>query len=222
MKKHMKQQILFILILLNCTVAYSQTFEGWITYRKDFLNPNPKMFADSLWKKTIKKKYGERGYILQKNFYKRGKYSSEIDAVTENGFQVFNQNDKLLYAWKANSDTVVTINTKKSMYDLIEISSNTALDTILNIPCKSIIVKKALGQTIIWYNNEILKVDAKLYKGHKYGHWEQILAKIGCLPLKIEENGYIIQTAIEYKEEQVDENKFVIPKFKTKIENPFN
>lgn len=48
------------------------------------------------------------------------------------------------------------------MYDLIEISSNTALDTILNIPCKSIIVKTALGQTIIWYNDEILKVDAKL------------------------------------------------------------
>ena len=77
----------------------------------------------------------------------------------------------------------------------------------------------------LWYNSDYFTMDAAMYKGHKYGHWEQILKKIGCLPLKMEQEGFmthIVQTAIDFKEESISDNQFSIPKFKTIIENPVN
>ena len=77
----------------------------------------------------------------------------------------------------------------------------------------------------IWYNKDHFKMDPSLFKGHKYGHWEKILQKTGCLPLKMEQKGlmsHIVQTAINFKEENINDAQFIIPKFETVIENPVN
>ena len=74
----------------------------------------------------------------------------------------------------------------------------------------------------VWYNSAFFKMDANLYKGHIYGHWEQIIDKIGCLPLKIEQTGFmgnVTQIAIEYKEKTVEDSRFEIPEFKEVFTN---
>jgi hypothetical protein len=220
------KKILWILFLtFTDTASFGQTFEGWITYKLEALNPNPKMIPDSIWQQGIQEQFGERGHIIQKYFYKKEKYLSEMDAGKEKGFQAYNTKDKLLYSWQLNSDTAITVDSRKYTDELIEIIDIENADTIMGIPCKSILVKSTLGQMTLWYNADYFKMDAILYKGHKYGHWEQILKSIGCLPLKMEQKGFmthVVQTAIDFKEEPIDDLQFSLPKFKTIIENPAN
>lgn len=221
----LRQQFCILILAFTVSISYGQTFEGWITYKMEALNPNPKMIPDSSWQKGIKKQFGEPGYIIQKYYYKKDKYISEMAAGKETGFQAYNPKDKLLYSWQPDSDTAITVDSRKYMDELVEIIGNEAVDTILGIPCKSIAVKSKMGQTTLWYNSAYFKMDASMYKGHKYGHWEQILKKIKCLPLRMEQKGFmthIVQTAIDFKEEPIDDNKFSIPKFNSIIENPMN
>ncbi|MGB1040690.1 MAG: hypothetical protein ACPGVD_07445, partial [Flavobacteriales bacterium] len=178
----MKKQILFTLITLMSFTYFSQTFEGTITYKMEALNPMPERIADSIWQKAIKKQFGENGYMLQKYFYKKGNYVSEINTGLQKGFQAFNPKDGLMYSWKKNSDTATTLNSKTYSDKVVEIIDSKETDTILGIPCKSIIIKSQLGEMILWFNSKHFKMDAKFYKGHKYGHWEEILKKTGCLP----------------------------------------
>jgi len=226
MDKHkLIQKLCILLLAFTVSFSYGQTFEGWITYKVEALNPNPKMIPDSTWQNGIKEQFGERGYIIQKYFYKKDRYISEIDAGKETGFQAYNSKDQLLYSWQVNSDTAVTVDSREFMDELVEITTSEALDTIMGISCRSILVKSKMGQITLWYNNAYFKMDASMYKGHKYGHWEQILKKIGCLPLKMEQKsymGHIVQTAMDYKEESINDNKFNIPKFKTVIESQLN
>ena len=224
-KQTLRQKLCILLLTFTVSISYGQTFEGWITYKMEALNPNPKMIPDSTWQKGIKEQFGERGHIIQKYFYKKDKYISEMDAGKETGFQAYNTKDKLLYSWQLDSDTAITVDSKKYLDELVEIKDSEAVDTIMGISCKSIIVKSKMGQMTLWYNSDYFKMDASLYKGHKYGHWEQILKKIGCLPLKMEQKGFmthIVQTATDFKEEPINDNQFTIPKFKTIIENPVN
>lgn len=221
----LKQHICVLHLTFAVSICYGQTFEGWITYKVEALNPNPKMIPDSTWQKGIKEQFGERGHIIQKYFYKKDKYISEIEAGKTSGLQAYNSKNKLLYSWQLNSDTAITVDSKKYMDELVEITDSEEVDTILGIPCKSIQVKSKMGLKTLWYNRDYFKIDASMYKGHKYGHWEQILKKIGCLPLKMEQKGFmthIVQTATDFKEESINDNKFTIPKFKTIIENPVN
>ncbi len=221
----MTRQILIALITLLSFTSYGQSFEGTISYKMEALNPNPEMIPDSTWQEGIKSQFGEKGFMLQKYFYKKGNYISEIEAGDAKGFQAYNSKDGLLYSWQDKSDTAITVNSKKFMYELIEIIDSEETDTILGIPCKSVIVKSKMGKMTLWYNPDYFKMDSKFYEGHKYGHWEQILKRIGCLPLKMEQKGFmthVVQTAIEFEEIPIDDKKFDIPKFKELIENPMN
>ena len=219
------RQLCFIVLTFLISISNGQTFEGWITYKMEAFNPNTELIPDSTWQNIIKEQFGERGHILQKYYYKNDQYISEIDAGKQTGFQAYNVKDKLLYSWQLNSDTAITVDSRKYMDELIEITDNETVDTILGIPCKSILVKSKFGQTTVWYNSDYFKMDASMYKGHKYGHWEQTLEKIGCVPLKMEQKGFmlhIVQTAVAFKEEPINDIKFTIPNFKTIIENPVN
>jgi hypothetical protein len=212
------------LCFIKC-ITYGQSFEGWITYKHETLNPNKKMIPDSTWQKKIKEEYGNRGYMLQKYFYKQGNYMSEFEAGKEKSYQAFNPKNKLIYSWQANSDTAVTSNSRKSFDEFVEFKESKKIDTIMGIVCKSIILKSKMGKITLWYNPNYLKMDPTYYKGHKYGFWEEIVKKIGCIPLKMDMQVLMInmvQTAIEFKETNIDIKKFEIPKFKEVIENPIN
>ncbi|WP_026704369.1 hypothetical protein [Flavobacterium soli] len=220
-----KKQFITFILALTCCLSFGQNFEGWITYKLEALNPNPEMIPDSTWQKGIKEQFGERGYILQKYFYKKDKYVSQMEIGTQKGFQAFNPKDKLLYSWGMNSDTAVTVDSKMYLDAFKEILESDKTETILGIPCKSVIVKSNMGEMTLWYNPNYFKMDAVLFKGHKYGHWEEILKKIGCLPLKMEQKGFMahtVQTILEYKVETLDDALFTIPKFKELIKNPMN
>jgi hypothetical protein len=225
MKKHFFKHCVLVVMLLLSFSARSQNFEGSITYKVEVANPMPDKISDSDWQKIKKEKFGEKGYLVQKYYYKENNYLSEIEAGNQKGYQVYNPKDGLLYAWQLNSDSAVTVDSKKTLDTFVGFKESEKTETILGIPCKSVIVETSFGKTILWYNSNYFKMDAKFYAGHTYGHWEQILKRIGCLPLKIESAGlmnHMVQTAIEYKQTSVSPEQFKIPAFKVVIANPIN
>ncbi|MEZ4970912.1 MAG: hypothetical protein R2814_14880 [Flavobacteriaceae bacterium] len=213
----MTKQILILLWAVYSITANSQTFEGFITYKTEALNPEPTMIPDSIWQQGVKEQFGDKTYMLQKSYYKEGRYTSEIDAGKEKGFLTYSPEDGFLYSWQENSDVAVTINTKTNTDEPIKIMDSKQLDTIMGIPCKSIIVKSDTGEMVLWYNTDYFRVNPKLYKKHKYGHWNRIMEKIGSLPLKTEQKkfmSHIVQTMIDYKEMEINDKIFQLPEFK--------
>jgi hypothetical protein len=172
---------------------------------------------------VLAEKFGKKGYMEMKCYYQQNKYAAEIQAGTEKGFQVYNPKNGLLYAWQSNSDTATTINTKKSRDEFMEIFESEEIDSIAGIPCNQIVVQSSLGKTTVWFNKEYFKTDAKYFKGRVYGHWEEIVKKIGCLPIKIKQETFINaseQILIDYDEIAVDKKVFEIPTFKVIEETP--
>lgn len=214
----------FMLVFI-WSAGCAQSFEGSITYKVEALNPNPKMIPDSTWQRVVQQQFGAQGYMVQKYYYKGSNYLSEIDGGKQKGYQLFNPKDKLLYSWQNNSDTAITVDSQKYMDKIEEIKKLDVSETILGIPCTAIVIKSTLGEMKLWYNAQYFKMDTNLFKGHVYGHWEAIVKTLGCLPLKVEQKGFmahIIQTATAYKEEAVDDARFILPAFNTIIANPVN
>ncbi|RYC52324.1 hypothetical protein [Flagellimonas olearia] len=221
----MTRYLLILMMMVFGDAVSSQTFEGSITYKIMALNPEPTMIPDSIWQQGVKSQFGDRGYMLQKYHYKHANYISEIDAGEETGFQSYDPKKGLLYSWQKDSDTAIMVNTKKETDTLIEIYDAEQTDTIMGIPCKSIVVKSNMGEMTLWYNPDYFKMDPSYYKKHRYGHWDRILAKIGCLPLKMEQKkfmSHIVQIMVDHKEIAVDKERFEIPKFREIIESPTN
>lgn len=216
---------LFIYMLFFCSCAYGQSFEGIITYRLEAFNPNPKLISDSVWQVNVKKEFGVKGEIIQTYYYKDENYKSETKSDVKIGYQVYNPKDKLIYSWNKESDTAITVDSRKYVDEFIEIKSTEDKDTILGIPCVSVLVKSKLSKITLWYNSDQLKIDAKHYTGHKYGHWEQITKELKCLPLKIEIKGFMVhmvQTAISFENKPLENKIFELPTFKQVLINPVN
>lgn len=219
----------FKILLLTVTLSswfsvYGQDFEGYILYKTEVLNPNPKMIPDSIWQKSMKDIFGNQNYFLQNYYYKKDRYLSVIETGNDKGFQAYNPKDKLIYSWKINSDTVKTVSSESYIDEVTEIIDSELTDTIMNIPCKKIIINSKLGQTTIWYNSDYFKVDDKYFNNHLYGNWIQILQKTRCLPLKMEQKSFMthtVQTALEYKKTPLKDELFNIPEFKEVIKSPF-
>ena len=218
-------KITFLLAFFVCSVSAAQTFEGWISYKIEPLNPSPELIEDSTWKAIVNEKIGEIGFITHKYYYSNGKYISEIIAGSEAGYKAYNPNDSLIYSWKKNSDTAISVNSKMYLDEFIRISDYGSTDTILGIPCISVLVKSKLGEMIIWYNKDFFKLDKQYFTDHKYGHWNEIIKRLECLPLKIQQYGvkpFHLQTAIGYSTRKLDDRVFEIPEFKAIIQRPFN
>ncbi|MEO5967517.1 MAG: hypothetical protein ABIP68_07600, partial [Ferruginibacter sp.] len=101
MNKHLFSRAFWIIIFsFSTTISYAQSFEGWITYKLEALNPNSEIISDSLFQEIMKEQFGDRGYMVQKYFYKGDNYISEVDAGKQIGYQGYNIKDKLIYAWQ--------------------------------------------------------------------------------------------------------------------------
>ncbi len=221
----MNTKILITLLLITFFTSFGQNFEGTITYKIQMINPYPNQISDSIWQIKQREYYGKDGFLLQRYFYKDNKYKSEIATDDLKLYEVFNPKDKLIYTWDSNSDSLITKKSNCFYDEFFEMSDTNETQKIMNIVCKSFILKSRFQKITIWYNSDYFKVDPKLYKGHLYNHLNQIFQKIECLPIKIEkygEMGRLIQTIIDFKEEVISDEIFKIPNFENIVESKEN
>lgn len=214
-----------VLCLLISVTGFAQSFEGSITYKLEAMNPNTKLIPPERWKEEIIKIFGTEGYGTQQYYYKNTNYTSKTAGGNNAGTQTYNPADGLLYSWSNSADTAYTVDTHKSLDELVEITHLEGTETIMDVKCQSVLVQSKFVKMTLWYNPDHLKMDASLFEGHVYGHWHAILKELGCLPLKMEQKGFMVhmvQTCINYKEGPVDDAKFAMPEFKAVLANPIN
>ncbi|TRX00130.1 DUF4412 domain-containing protein [Flavobacterium gawalongense] len=213
----MNRIFLTITLFLSTIVSlYSQSFEGTITYKNELINPDPATITQETWNTQTMTSLGERGYILLKYYYKGNHYMSESIVGNEEGYQMYDPISKLVYDWQKGSSQATASNTTISTEVVSGIEYLNDKETILGIECNILVITSNEGTMKLWYNKEYLKMDALLYSGHKSGNFEYILNEIGCLPLRIEQKGnmtHAIQTAIEIKEQKLENTIFTLPTF---------
>jgi len=164
----------------------SESFEGYVTYKITSVKPDG--IPQEQWDEKLKEIMGDQGYFLKKNYYRPNQFTSDINSGLEEGFEVYNPSDSLHYSWQVNADTVYTQNHNKESFitikDFIELDT---VATINDISCKAMKVKFTIGQVIVWYNPEIIKISGNDYKGTSFE--KEIIAKINTLPVKAEVGG---------------------------------
>ena len=213
------KKALYLIFILFTSICFAQSFEGRITYKTTMGNTYPDMFTDSVFKeKVLKPIFGEQGFMLQTYYYKGHQYMSEIATGLENGFEVYVPNEKKNYAWKANSKQVVVNKTDvhSELDAFVEFIETKEIDTILNIPCKKVLLKSKMGTGELWFNTDYLKVNAADYADFKLDHKAIIFQKYGSLPFRTR-MGTITVEVIAFESMEVPMEKFELPEFESEI-----
>ena len=217
---------IFCLALLGCSTTSksvtnlkteSESFEGYATYK--ITSVKPKGIPQKDWDMKLKEIMGEQGYFLKKNYYRANQFASDINTGLEVGMEIYNPEDSLHYSWHTKADTVYTQDHNKE--SRIKIKEFIALDsttTINNILCKAVKVKFTIGQVIVWFNPDIIKMAGNDYKGTSFE--KAIVENIKTLPVRYEIPGMLIIEMIDYKSTPLDDKIFKIPSYKKVIELP--
>ena len=205
-----------VVSLFANTFIYAQSFEGWIEYRLDTKNPMPEKIPDEIWDQKMKEKLGGSEYMIQKYTYKGSNYKSEIKLGEQSSVQLYKPEEALLYNWDKGVNTAVTYNTKENKDKIVEVKEYSETEKILDIECKKITIVTEQGEVSYWFNENYLKMDAKLYESHKFNNYVDFLKLSKSLPLKIEVKQFMIHmvfTALKYEYMKIDDNIFTMPKF---------
>lgn len=212
----------FAFVLGTMFSVYSQSFEGVVKYKIQFLNPDPnKVTQASLDAQTLPS-VGEAGYALLKYYYKGNYYKSESIEGNVESFQLYDPINKLVYDWQKNSNQASTDDTTISDNEILGIKYLTGKETVIGIACNMLVISTNEETIKLWYNDKYLKMDATLYSDHKSGNLDFILKKIGCIPLKMEQKGnmtHVVQTVLEIIPQNVDNSVFVLPTFSSVTSN---
>ena len=213
----MKHTLLTALLSVFVMIAFGQSFEGTVTYEMEIKNPMPDKIPDSLFFASI----GGASKFTQVYNYKDNLYKSEIK---ETGLvQSYDPKANRLYSYNAAKDSAAWSDGSKYMDELVEIRKLDEKETILGVECNVIVIKSTLAETTYYYSDRY-KMDPKLFKGHKYGLWEDYLKETGALPLKFVVKSpfsNMVTTAVDIKEEALSNDLFKLPKFKSVVKNPF-
>jgi len=207
------------------SVLTSQLFEGTITYKIEPQNPNPEMISAPDFEEGLKEVFGERGYMVQKNYFKERSFLKEIEAGDEKGYQLYHQEDYLIYSWQEGASEAITLDSRKYMDEIISLTHDDETEEILGFTCKKITIKSKLGEMSVWYNKEHFMSDATFFVEHTYAHWGEIITATSALPLKIVTkgiSGHFVQTAIDYSKEEIDDDIYELPEFTSVSANPMN
>lgn len=207
-------------LLFVCGFVNAQSFQGWIEYRIDTKNPMPDKISEEMWQQKMKEKLGGAEFMIQKYYYKGANYMSEVKLGEQSSFQLYNSKDHMLYNWDKGTNTAVTFNTKENDDKITDVKEFSETEEILGITCKKVTVFSDKGEMSYWYNSDHLKMDPKLYEGHKFGHFEELLKKTNSLPLKIELKQFMVHMVFisaKYEETSVNDSHFVLPKFEEVI-----
>ena len=216
MMKNIFLKSIIAFLLLASTFSYAQSFEGKIEYRLDTKNPIPEKISDEDWNQKMKEKLGGVEYMIQKYTYKESNYLSEVSVNGKSSFQLYKPTEALLYNWEEGTNVAATYNTKENKDAIVEIKEYEVTEKVLDIDCKKITIISEQGEVSYWYNEDYLKMDPKLYAGHKFSHFEEFLKKTNSLPLKIELKQVMVHmvfTALKYEDMKIDDNIFTLPKF---------
>jgi hypothetical protein len=205
--------ILLVLIGIKC---HSQNFEGIITYKVKYTNPNSKLIPDSIF-------YAESDITyIEKRYYKGNKYKFIAEINGKREIELYDPNKNRLYTYSENDDFASWTDTTKSLDKIVDVVEldDTEIE-ILGLNCRIVGFQIGGGQLLFAYSNK-LYLNAELYKNHKYDCWSEFLSMTNSVPLAIKIStpwNKRSMKAIEIEKIEISEVEFEVPNFKTLIES---
>ncbi|WP_281298568.1 hypothetical protein [Flavobacterium limnophilum] len=170
----MKLKNLAILCLFLSTItAFSQNFEGKISYANAFKSKNAQI-TDQQWAAMLG--------TTQEYSIKGGDYKS-ITNGTFVQWQQYSNKDNKLYIKMANSEILLWNDGSIQGDEVLKVELNKKVTEILGYKCDELILTCKSGVQKYYFNSK-LSVDAKLFANHKFGNWFDYLSKSNSLPLK--------------------------------------
>ncbi len=194
---------LIVILLLLIIKVEAQPFEGEVIYENSYTSKIPSISSEEL---------SNMMGTTYEYYIKNDKYKS----VTNGNFaqmQVYIPSENRLYSKLSVSDTLHWSDGNNNMDEAIsyEIKKNQA--EILGYKCNALIVLTKTGKSTYYFSKKI-KVDPELYKNHRYGNWNLIMAQTKSLPLKIETEKpqfTMVSTAVEITEMELEDSFFILP-----------
>lgn len=197
------KNLAFFCLFLTTITAFSQSFEGKITYANSYKSKNTKI-PDQQWTAMLGS--------TQEYFIKEGEYKS-ITNGTFVQWQQYSNKDNKLYTKMANTETLLWNDGSIQGDEVLKVELNKKVTEILGYKCDEVILTCKSGVQKYYFNSK-LSVKTKLFVNHKFGNWFDYLSKSNALPLKsiIDTAQFTMEsTATEVKPSKLDPKMFELP-----------
>jgi hypothetical protein len=209
----MKKIFTTSLTILAFSTAFSQTFEGIITYQNSFKSKLPNM-TDEQFNSMMGTK--------QEYYIKGGDYKSVTNGLFSQ-WQIYINKENKLYSKMSNSEAILWNDGSVPNDSVISVQLNKGVTEILGYKCDELILTCKSGVQKYYFNSK-LAVDTKLYAHHKYGNWYDYLKRSNALPLKIiidNEQFTMESVALEIKHTKLEDKEFKLPENAKAEKNPY-
>ena len=197
------KNIAILCLFLSTITAFSQSFEGKITYTNTFKTKNTKI-TDQQWTTML----GSN----QEYFIKDGDYKSITNGTFVQWQQYINAENRL-YIKMANTETLLWNDGSIQGDEVLKVEVNKKVTEILGYKCDEVILTCKSGIQKYYFNSK-LAVNTKLFANHKFGNWFDYLSKSNALPLKsiIDTAQFTMESiATEVKPTKLDPKMFELP-----------
>lgn len=149
-----------LFLMIPVLITSAQSFEGKIVYQNTYKSKMPSVNDDQF--KTM---MGDR-----QEFYAKGPNYKSVMNGTMMKWQLYLAKDNRLYNKMAMQDALLY--NEGSVYNdsIISYEINKGVTEILGYSCDELILTTQQG-TQKFYYNPVTKIDAELFKAHKFGNW---------------------------------------------------
>jgi len=196
--------LLFILSLsFQDNVSATNYFEGWIKYKHDLILKNTNIDSMRL------KEFVGSGSTL---FFKEGNYLHKYNdgPIIQDSYR---KEDNKAYFKLNKNDTTFWVDCGKQGDEILKFSFTPKKEKILGIDCDELIIYYKDKITSDYYNSDLFGINPDWFKNFILDGQNQIdqKEKAICLKHKTEyANFIIIETAVSFSKEKIDERIFKI------------
>lgn len=189
--------LLLSLVFTGCSRNY---FEGKILYKYQYIDKQGK---------DITSRMKLEGDVEQHYFINLKNYKSK------------NQNDQLTQLYNSATNKyyynlgleLEEVDAGKEFPKSFQSKSLPDKQTILDMPCKSLLMKSEVGSTTYFYSKKV-KVNPTPFSRHRFGNWNSYLSLTkGALPLKfviVFDQYTLTATAVEVTRMKLDDKEFEV------------
>ena len=227
----MKRILFVVFAILTCSLTFGQSFEGKLTYKVEFDFKTQKIGDFEITKEQVIEKMKTDGEYFDTIIVtlKEGNYIKEDNSSLENRY-IYKSDDNKIYFFQKDSEYEFIIDANKYNATNIQLEPQVemidSLKLVNGINCKMIKLSwDQLGEEYYFYNSEIAKVDAILFKNHNYEYFNTVVEKTNSYPLeiikKVGDFSSIKMTLVSISEENISDELFDIEKIKSQKSSQF-
>lgn len=192
-----------IFLIAIASSSYAQDFEGKVIYSNSYTSKVPNIPNEQ---------FNAMMGSTQEYVIKEGNYKSTMNGTFVQ-WQLYINKDNKLYNKIATTTSILWNDGAISTDEVIKAEVNKNVTEVLGRTCDELILTCKSGVQKYYYSSD-LKVNPKLFENHKFGNWNEIMARTNSLPLRIimETQQFGLEcNAVEIQPMKLDSKLFELP-----------